>query len=35
MQFQYKLTIGNDEFTLVDVAETPTDFFKKVEFYAK
>lgn len=34
MQVQFKLTIGENEFTLVDTVESHTDFFKKMSFYS-
>lgn len=34
MQVQFKLTIGENEFTLVENVDTHTDFFKKLHFYS-
>lgn len=34
MQVQFKLTIGENEFTLVENVESHSDFFKKLHFYS-
>ena len=34
MQVQFKLTVGENEFTLVDEVESHSDFFKKMSFYS-
>lgn len=34
MQVQFKLTIGENEFTLVETVDNHSDFFKKLHFYS-
>lgn len=34
MQVQFKLTVGKNEFTLIENVESHTDFFKKMSFYS-